>query len=170
MRENSAEKRAAVYGGARPFLIFFTFAAGAVLVRLAGDEAVVLDMLKPSLPVYALVFAAVLTLSASILGIALLPICAFAFGGIFGRYAALLMADLQAMGILDLKDLLLSAAAIPAFFLLTVRGMYTSEMLGSMLDRSSASARADYNREYIPMSAAALAVLAAGYFLEQMRF
>lgn len=170
MKRGVAEKAVPAYSGARPVLIFCVFVLGAALARLAEEEAAFLDSLLPSLSIYALVFGAVLTLSASVLGIALLPICAFCFGGLFGRYAALAVAAFQSNGLLDLKGLALGAAAVPVFFLLSVRGMYTSEMLGSMLDRSSASARAEYNREFIPMTAAALAVLAAGYFIDRMRF
>ncbi len=165
MTNRRLEKNPERHDGVRRALIFLAFTAGAVTARLLAEEQWPIDRLLLSPLLLTLVFGAVLVLASSVLGIALLPICAFSFGVLTGRYAELLVGRFLAGEALDLKGLSLCAVVVPLFFAVSVKGMLASELLGSLLDGSGASARAEYNREYVPIAAVTMTAVSAVYFL-----
>lgn len=165
MKGTGGGKTSARNYGLQRLLIFLFFTTGSVLSQLISSVTYLPENVQPVLLICAFTFGIVLILSASVLGIALLPMCAFAFGWLFGEYAEIAVESFKFGAGLDVKGLMLSAVVVPIFFIVSVRGMYTSEMLGSMLDNCNASARAEYNKAYIPIAAAAVAGMLAVYFI-----
>ena len=115
--------------------------------------------------VFAVPFGAVLVLAASVLGSVLIPLCVLFFGAVSGIMAQHIVSTYYAGSGLDMRRLIVSAIVVPAFFLISVKGMSTSAMLGGMLDKYSVSAKAAYTREYIPMTFTVIAAMLAVYFI-----
>lgn len=166
MWDKNARRPQAAGDGLRTVFIFLFFLLGALSSRTvlgnvlpAGEDAI------PKAGLYALCFCAVPVFSSSVWGTVLLPGCALVFGCVCGQHAAELVRTLYAGAGMELRSLLVCLTAVPLFFLLAVRGMRISGMLGAMLDRSGVQARADYNREYIPLILTVLTGMIAVYFL-----
>lgn len=166
MKDRTALYTEMPYDGVRRLFIFAFFVVG---VLLAGETATEIwpagDILEPGLYLYALSFGALLVLSASVWGTALLPLCSMGFGCITGRYAEGIVRAFWLSGSRDIKGLLVNAVAVPIFFVAAVRGMRSSSMLGAMLDRHSPALRAEYNREYIPLAVTVLTSMMVLYFI-----
>lgn len=147
-------------------MIFISFLAGAFLCRSFAvtaqgtESAVLLEAL-----IFLLPLAMALLLSASVLGTALLPVCALALGVMSGNSAWQIAQDYLSGAGVNYKWLLVNGICVPAFFTVAVGGMKTSSMLCVMLDKYSVSSRATYNREYITMIFTVTAAVLAVYFI-----
>ena len=150
----------------RRLLLFLFFIAGVLLPGTDMEISFYLkDSLVPTAYLYTLCFGTILVFSASIWGSVLLPVCMLFFGHICGGYAEEIVKTFYAGFGLDTRGLLVNLAVVPLFFLVSVRGMRISAMLGAVLDRSGAGSRVDYNREYIPMAIAVLTGIIIIHFL-----
>ena len=142
----------------RQIVIFLSFLAGATLADRVMP--VWITDLEPSFGLYSAILGAVLILSTSVWGAALLPACAILLGGLTRLYADSIVKAYFSGGDVDVHGLLVNAAAVPVFFLAAVRGMRSSSMLGAMIDRQAAQCRAQYNREYVILAITVLGCMA----------
>ena len=142
----------------RRIVIFLSFLAGGMLANRVMP--VHMTELEPSFGLYSAILGAVLVLSASVWGAALLPACAILLGGLTRLYADTIVGVYFSGGGVDVNGLLVNAAAVPVFFLAAVRGMRSSSMLGAMIDRQAVQSRAQYNREYVLLAITVLGCIA----------
>ena len=145
-------------GRTERLLIFTAFVAGSTVCQWILKGETPLDGFFPLAWLYALLLGATAVLAASMLGIALLPICAFMLGGLTGRCSALFVSAWLSGAAPDPKGLIFSAVAVPLFFMIAVQGMRSSQLLGAMLDNCAAAVRAQYHRTYLSVAVAAAAV------------
>ena len=147
-------------------MIFLFFVAGSLLSKsffstlYQGEDEPLLQILFWIFPL-----CAALVLSSSVLGTALLPLGAMAYGGICGANAEQLVLAYYTGVEGDIKNIVLLMAVVPVFFLVAVKGMGTAELLNTMLDNSSQPNKAAYNREYIPLMITVTVTVLAIYLI-----
>lgn len=156
MRIDGNKAPASSAGRLERLMIFLFFVAGAAAEQLTSRYGPLLANLPAELP-YLLAFGTVLILSASVLGIALLPVSAFVFGGITGDCCQRIVEAVLSGQEADARLLITCFISVPVFFVLSVRGMEVSQMLGSLLDRSDYPVRTAYSRSYLTMALTAFA-------------
>lgn len=147
------------------FVIFVSYIIGIITARrffpiFNLEEELAQKLLLSSVPL-----ALALIFSSSILGLLLLPACAFFFGSVSLMMADSMIAEYLSGSYADIKGLLIFLISVPVFFIVSVNGMETSKILLSTLCGGSSSVKNAYNREYIPMTIAVIAAVLAVCFI-----
>lgn len=155
----------APYDGLRRMFIFMFFIAG-ILVgeRVLGGYQLDWSSRESTVFVYSVIFGAVMVLSVSLWGSALLPVCSMCFGAVTGNYTSAIVQAFWDMGSRDWRGLIINAVVVPAFFVTAVSGMRCSASLGALIDRYSPAIRAEYNREYGTLAVVVLTGMVFLYF------
>ncbi len=155
----------AAYDGLRRMFVFIFYIAGLLFgERILAEYPLDWSSRESMLFVYSVIFGAVLLLSVSLWGSALLPLCSMCFGAVTGDYASSIVRAFWEAGSRDWRGLIINAAAVPVFFVAAVRGMRCSASLGAIIDRHSPAIRAEYNREYITLAVILLTGIVFLYF------
>ncbi len=105
------------------------------------------------------------TLASSIFGLIFLPICAFVFGAVSYKDVSAIISDVLSGAPLSLETVICFGILTPAFFVIAVHGMETSEILLKLLCSNSLSGKEAYNKNYIPMTLMLIAAVAAIIFV-----